>query len=51
MHDEMAKYARDLNEAEKKKFENELQDFVLKGNVELEFDPSDVEDENEIEEV
>ena len=42
----MAKYARDLNEAEKKKFENELQDFVLKRNVELEFDPSDVENEN-----
>ena len=49
MHDEMAKYAQELDEVEKEKYENEMSDFVHKGNIVLDFDPSDIEDDIEVE--
>ena len=49
MHDEMAKYAQELDEVEKEKYENEMNDFVHKGNIVLDFDPSDIEDDIEVE--
>jgi len=47
---EMAVYAQSLDDAESKKFDDDLENFVHAGNVILDFDPSDDEVEEEVEE-
>ena len=47
MYEEMADHAKKLNKAEEEKFEEEIEKFVHQGNITLDFDPSDVEDEGE----
>ena len=43
----MATYARNLNETEAKKIEDDLEVFVHQGNLLVDFDPSDIDDDND----
>jgi hypothetical protein len=45
MYEEMATHAKKLNKVEEKKFEDEMEKFVHQGNITLDFDPSDIEDD------
>ena len=45
--EEMATYARNLNEIEVKKLEDDLEAFVHQGNLLADFDPSDIDDDDQ----
>ena len=45
--EEMATYARNVNQIEAKQLEDDLEAFVHQGNLLADFDPSDIDDDDD----